>query len=311
VAWGPAPDLTERLEVNEGGTKHRVTLQGLASDTSYAYRVTANGEVLGTGIFRTSVGAGENDFSFIVLGDSGQGSPAQAAIASLMEKIPFSFAILPGDVIYEGGYESEFEPAYFIPYKRLIDHLPFFPVVGNHDLVSDQGKTFRENFFHPSGSLYYDFHWGDTHFIALDSTHSDDPGQRAWLDQTLAGSAASWKIVYFHHPPYNSGIFGNNAFIQRDFVPILEKYKVDVVFTGHAHSYERTFPINQVTYFVTGGGGGGLTQTGKSDFTAYSDSVYHLLLVEMTAGTLTVKAIDRNGTVFDSVTINKSGEING
>lgn len=227
-----------------------------------------------------------------------------------MEKLSFSFALLPGDVIYEGGYESEFEPAYFVPYKRLIDHLPFFPVVGNHDLVADRGKTFRENFFHPNGSLYYDFHWGSTHFIALDSTHSDDLEQRAWLEQTLAASAAPWKIVYFHHPPYNSGIFGNNALIQRDFVPILEKYRVDVVFTGHAHSYERTFPINQITYFVTGGGGGGLTQAGKSDFTAYSDSVYHLLLVEMTAGTLTVKALDRNGNSFDSVTISKAGPIN-
>lgn len=110
-----------------------------------------------------------------------------------------------------------------------------------------------------------------------------------------ADGAAPWKIVCFHHPPYNSGIFGNNAYIQRDFVPLLEKYQVDVVFTGHAHDYERTFPINQITYFVTGGGGAGLTKVGGSEFTAYAESVYHFLMVDMTAEVLTVKAIDRNG----------------
>lgn len=307
VEWGTAPDFTERLEVGaENGNKHFAILPHLASDTAYVYRVTTNEEAIGSGTFQTAKGPGENNFSFVIFGDSGEGTSAQKAIASVMRGLNFSFGMIVGDVIYDGGYETEFDPNYFAPYKSLIDHLPFFPVVGNHDLVADRGATFKQNFFHPQGNLYYDFYWGDTHFIALNSTYSDDPAQRAWLDQTLAGSTARWKIVYFHHPPYNSGIFGNNPYIQRDFVPILEKYHVDVVFTGHAHSYERTFPINQITYFVTGGGGGGLTPIGKSEFTAYADSLYHLLLAEMTPDTLTVKAIDRNGAVFDSVAISKS-----
>ena len=307
VEWGAAPNFTDRLEVGaQNGNKHFATLSNLTPNTAYVYRVTTNDEILGTGTFRTAKGPGENDFSFLIFGDSGQGTPAQRAMASVMGQLNFSFAIVVGDVIYDGGYETEFDPHYFAPYKGLIDHFPFFPVVGNHDLVADRGETFKQNFFHPQGNLYYDFHWGDTHFIALNSTYSDDPAQRAWLDQTLAGSTARWKIVYFHHPPYNSGIYGNNPYVQQDFVPILEKYHVDVVFTGHAHDYERTFPINQITYFVTGGGGGGLTPVGKSDFTAYAESRYHLLLAEMTADTLTIKAIDLNGAVFDSVAISKS-----
>ena len=174
-----------------------------------------------------------------------------------MEKLNFSFVIHTGDVVYDGGYDAEFDWHYFIPYKNLINRIPFFPVVGNHDLVADRGKTFMENFFHPEGNLYYDFYWGDTHFIALNSTFSGGSEQRAWLDQTLAGSFGRWKIVYFHHPPYNSGVFGDNPNIQQFFVPILEKHQVDLVFTGHAHSYERTHPIGGITYFVTGGGGGG------------------------------------------------------
>lgn len=148
-----APDLTERLEVHQGDrNKHQVTHPNLAPDTRYVYQVTANGERLGKGMFQTAKGPGDNHFSFIVFGDSGQGSSAQFAMASLMEKLDFSFALLPGDIIYDGGYESEFDLHCFVPYKNLINRLPFFPVVGNHDLVADRGKTFRENFFHLTGA---------------------------------------------------------------------------------------------------------------------------------------------------------------
>src|SRR5581483_11368302 len=81
VEWGIAPGLTDHLEVQEEGNKHRVTLPNLASDTVYEYRVTAGGDLLGKGTFRTTIGVGENDFSFIVFGDSGQGSSAQLAMA--------------------------------------------------------------------------------------------------------------------------------------------------------------------------------------------------------------------------------------
>ncbi|HZR45118.1 MAG TPA: Ig-like domain-containing protein, partial [Candidatus Manganitrophaceae bacterium] len=265
--WGVAPNLTFRFEEHASGNKHFVTFTGLAPDTLYRYRVTAGGLPLQEGTFRTAKAAQDNRFTFVVFGDSGIGSPEQAALASRMEKINPDLAFVAGDVIYEAGYDPEFDPRYFLPYQRLIDHLPFYPVVGNHDITADAGATFMSNFFHPDGRLYYDFHWGNTHFIALDSNDPSDPAQLAWLDQTLAQSQAGWKIAYFHHPPYNSGFFGD-AFknVREAFVPLFEKYHVDVVFTGHAHDYERTCPIladrcvaNGITYIVTGGGGAPLT----------------------------------------------------
>lgn len=96
VEWGAAPGLTEQLEVAESGNKHRVTLPNLAPDAAYSYRVTANGELLGEGTFRTAVGNGENGFSFIVFGDSGQASSAQAAMASLNGEAEFFLRPPPG-----------------------------------------------------------------------------------------------------------------------------------------------------------------------------------------------------------------------
>ena len=306
VDWGIAPTLSQHLDDSHPtGNKHFATLPNLSPNTTYAYRVIVNNGLLGQGTFQTAEAPGDNPFSFVVFADSGAGSPAQFRLASLMGKTTFSFAIIAGDVIYETGQDSEFDPHYFIPYMNLINHLPFFPVVGNHDIAADGGATFMANFFHPLGTLYYDFHWGDSHFIALDSNHPTDSQQLAWLNQTLATSTARWKIVYFHHPPYNSGIFGNNFDVQRNFVPLFDKYHVDVVFTGHAHDYERTIPINGITYFVTGGGGAALTAVGVSSFTAHSQSIYHLLVATITRNRLTLNATDANGTVFDSVTLTK------
>lgn len=306
VEWGADSTFTHRTEDHlPDGNKHFVTLSPLTPGTHYSYRVMVDGGILGQGDFQTAGGPGDNHFSFVAFGDSGTGSPAQLELASLMETLDFSFAIIAGDVIYESGLEGEFDPHYFIPYQRLINHLPFFPVAGNHDLKTDQGATFMSDFYHPTGKLYYDFHWGDTHFIALDSTNASDPNQMAWLTQTLSSSTSLWKIVYFHHPAYSSGSYGGYRYIQERFVPLFEKYHVDVVFNGHDHDYERTQPINGIVYIVTGGGGAYLRPVGHSAYTAFSQSIHHIVRAEMTSHTLTLNAIDPNGTIFDSSRITK------
>lgn len=294
-------------EGQNSGNKHFVTLPNLMPNTLYSYRVTVNSVLLGEATFETAKGAGDNNFTFVAFGDGGTGTADQAALALLMEKTSFSFGLIAGDVVYEKGYEGDFDPHYFVPYRKSINHLPFFPVVGNHDIETDGGVTFRSNFLHPTGRLYYDFHWGETHFIALNSNTPADPQQLAWLDQILARSAARWKVVYFHHPPHSSSTHGSNLEVQAHFVPLLEKYHVDIVFSGHDHDYERTQPINGVQYIVTGGGGAPLYPAGTSGFTAYSKSTHHIVIASMTAGTLTLRAADENGTVFDSFTLKKPG----
>ena len=127
-----------------------MTFPGLLPDTSYLYRVTVNGKLLGQGTFQTAKGPEDNRFSFVAFADSGVRSPDQLALASLMGKLDFSLAIIPGDVVYEEGYDPEFDPRYFLPYQNLINHVPFFPVVGDHDLVANgNGASFTANFFHP------------------------------------------------------------------------------------------------------------------------------------------------------------------
>ena len=105
----------------------------------------------------------------------------------------------------------------------------------------------------PSGTeQYYSVDIGTVHVIALDSQLSNaDAGQRAamrdWLIDDLMTSNQPWNIVVFHHPAYSKGEHHDSDVEQREidmretFAPVFEEYGVDVIYNGHAHSYERSW----------------------------------------------------------------------
>ncbi|WP_425423188.1 metallophosphoesterase family protein [Spirosoma spitsbergense] len=122
---------------------------------------------------------------------------------------------------------------------------------------------------------YYSFDYGPVHFVMLDSygknpvqVNSTSPivpkafyedtitvgytipnEQIAWLKQDLAATSQKWKIVYFHHPPYTRGTHDSESEselidIRMKINPILERFGVDMVVTGHSHVYERSYPLH-------------------------------------------------------------------
>ena len=100
---------------------------------------------------------------------------------------------------------------------------------------------------------YYSSDFGNVHIISLDSqlSNSDDDLRGAmqdWLTADLEASAEQdWIIVIFHHPPYSKGENHDSDLEQREidmritFAPVFEQYGVDAVYSGHAHSYERSW----------------------------------------------------------------------
>jgi hypothetical protein len=74
-----------------------------------------------------------------------------------------------------------------------------------------------------------------------------------WLEQDLAQNTRDWLIVFFHHPPYSKGSHdsdnladsgGRMADMRANVLPLLEAYGVDLVLSGHSHSYERSFLLD-------------------------------------------------------------------
>jgi hypothetical protein len=285
-------------------------IDGLEPDTLYCYTV-ANGVPLQnrTG-FRTAPAAGDPDpVRFLVFGDSGGGNGDQHALRDKMYEFPYSLILHTGDLAYDSGTLGQYEETVFGVYEGLFRNLPFFPAAGNHDYRTDDGAPFRSVFALPAdnGEKWYSFDWGPVHFVALD-TESDYATQARWLDRDLAATRLPWKIVYMHRPPYSSGHHGSDTNLRKKLAPVLEKHGVQLVLAGHDHDYERIKPQRGVHYMVTGGGGKGTREVGRSTFTEFSAEVIHFVYGEIIGDKLVLHAIDASGQEFDSVVIPRRSE---
>jgi len=127
--------------------------------------------------------------------------------------------------------------------------------------LTDSGKGAKQQIDHESN---YSFDYGSAHFVFLDANPHlfdavlDGPAitaapqltfppypsvLRDWLIHDLDSSSQPWKFVVFHQPAFSSG----NATVRnnqmRAVAKFLEDHGVNMVFNGHEHNYQRTFPI--------------------------------------------------------------------
>jgi 3',5'-cyclic AMP phosphodiesterase CpdA len=243
---------------------------------------------------------------FIVFGDSGTGDAYQRAVAQQMQTVPYDFALHTGDIAYGSGMPNELEEHFFDVYRKLTRSFAVFPITGNHDFKTAGAKPFFDAFDLPKNAptglqeRYYSFDWGNVHFVALD-TELMNAQQAAWLDADLSANQREWVVAFGHRPPFSSGEHGSSNTFRKVFSRVLEKHRVPLVLSGHEHNYERTRPINGVTYIVTGGGGRETRPVGHSTFTAYAEDVLHFVYIEVRGPELVLHAIDGVGRQFDSV----------
>ncbi len=276
----------------------------LEPDTIYCYQVAdTTGAITDRTGFRTAPAPdSDRPVRFLAFGDSGGGGPDQYALLEQMYTVPFDLIIHTGDLAYDDGTIGQYEDNVFGVYGDLFRNKPFFPASGNHDYHTMQGAPFREVFNLPgdSGEKWYSYDWGRVHFVALD-TEADYSEQVKWLERDLAANQLPWKVIYMHRPPYSSGSHGSDTTLRNKLAPVLKKYGVQLVLSGHDHDYERMKPQDGTAYVVSGGGGVGTKSVGKSSFTAFSEDVIHFVYVEVTADELTLHAIDATGREFDSM----------
>jgi hypothetical protein len=94
--------------------------------------------------------------------------------------------------------------------------------------------------------LNFSYDHGDAHWVVLDSNRYMDwnnPVLREWLEKDLASTTKTWKFVVFHHSCFHSSRKHQDGVRMRLVADIFQKHGVDIVFTGHVHTYERTFPL--------------------------------------------------------------------
>ncbi|TAM45759.1 MAG: metallophosphoesterase family protein [Acidobacteria bacterium] len=315
-----APDGVWRTATSpEVGTRHVVAITGLPSGAEINYRVLSAGVQLAPeSSFRAPRDGTETRFRFAVIGDTAEGGSVLTDIADRLVESGADFAVHTGDVVYPTGAQQNYDKTFFLPLARWLLHGPVLPALGNHDVMTGRGSAYLSNFVVPpngvtQSSRFYAIRQANALFVCLDvesSSYGADSPQYDWLVRTLSASTATWKFVYFHEPPYSSG--HPNHLVRLILCPLFEHFGVDIVFSGHVHLYERTWPIRDfvpsgrgVVYITEGGGGSPLSDFHQEDYTAFVAARFGYTEVQIDGGTLDLTAHDPSGAVFDSLVLDK------
>lgn len=260
-------------------TDHAVMLSSLSADSRYYYNIgtTSNATTSNDAApyFYTSPAAGTSKATRIwAIGDFGLNSAAQRRVYNAFRDVNqttyTNVWLMLGDNAYYSGTDSEYQSGVFNIYADLFRKTCVWPTLGNHDGVSANSDTqsgayyviFALPKYAEAGGIasgteaYYSFDFGRIHFICLDSEGSNTSvggAMLTWLQSDLAATTQDWIIAFFHHPPYSKGSHdsdnpgdssGKMTAMRQNALPILEAGGVDLVLSGHSHSYERSYLLN-------------------------------------------------------------------
>jgi len=275
VRYGTTPGSLSQSAVGNTGTEHNVALSGLLPDTRYYYSIGTSAGAL----------AGDTSYTFVtgpptgiaratriwVIGDSGEANRGARDVRDAYKDFTGARAtdtwLMLGDNAYRDGTDAEYQAAVFDIYPEMLRQTPVWSTLGNHDGHSassaSQSGTYYDIFTLPrngeAGGLasgteaYYSFDRSNIHFVVLDSYDSDrsvNGTMLSWLENDLAATQQDWLIAFWHHPPYTRGSHNSDnegplIDMRENALPLLESYGVDLVLTGHSHSYERSYLIDQ------------------------------------------------------------------
>lgn len=313
-------------------TIHEIKLTDLEAESPYFYRVEAEdaeGRKIGSELlsFQTA-NRRDTPFAFGVIGDTQYNPRVSKILTDMLWMQRPNFFVIAGDLVDTGPEKWQWTEQFFPGISPLASRVCLFPVIGNHE---QNTKHYYDYMSLPEPEYYYQFSYGNADFFILDSNKECGPGseQWKWLETALEESDAVWKFVSYHHPSYSSdeddygdmwrgrSVYGDQRL--RPLSKLYDKYGVDIVWNGHIHSYERSWPLvddkvveqRGTIYLVTGGGGGGLEVAGpiKPYFQNNVKHGHHYCLVGVNGRTLEFKAFDQEGRLFDYLKIDKRGRV--
>lgn len=172
-----------------------------------------------------------------------------------------SFVVTAGDQIQSGNLQAseadyrtfqdnEAEYAGYLA-PKLLRSIPVATTIGNHDCLS---SNYSYHFNNPNrdtgyGATYagadYYFTYGDSIFLVLNTNNSDVEEHERFISEALSSNKnVGWRIVAMHHDIFGSGEHSNDEDIislRTALLPILRKYDINLVLTGHDHTYARAF----------------------------------------------------------------------
>jgi tartrate-resistant acid phosphatase type 5 len=183
-----------------------------------------------------------------------------------------------------GEEDDDWFFTYFQPYRYVLNRVPVYPSIGNHDADETEERDDRaqveDNFYlrermaseEAAGrasfcpGLFYRFNYGsDIEFVCIDTSKEDFfrgyrlfefPKHWDFIEQSFPAGRPrpQWRIPFSHHPLYSAGPQHHNTRGMERLLPLFERSGVRVMFTGHEHNFQHSrTPL--LDHFVTGAAG--------------------------------------------------------
>ena len=275
--------------------------EDLQEATTYYYRV-GDGEHWSS-VRSFTTGYQNTGIQALVLGDLQESNNTNLeGILNAVGIENYDLTIQTGDLVDNGGsyalWNNTFSMLEELPTGRLF-------AIGNHE----QSGSLDPNaliYNQEGGSSYYSAQYGNV-FVATIAYNSFSQQVLEQLKADAQASQATWKILVTHQPPYYTNkVAGMDASTQQAIAQAVQEAGIDVVLSGHDHSYARTEPLYNgevdqekgITYFICGSLGEksyGVTNTPEFHF-AKATNDYQALYTTLstTADTLTIQVYDYN-----------------
>ncbi len=307
------PATTELRTFVTGGYQaanvNSVTLGGLVAGTTYEYQVAAgNNWPEATESFTASAaGAAQK---FFVLGDIQAEDTTN--ITRIFEKLRaggYDFGIQTGDAVDKPTQFTELNGVVGLLNAKELGSADVIHVLGNHEFEGDGNADIAGSVFalpaHSPGSCWSTT-YGNVYVAVINySGNAGDMKTAAeWLVQDAQKSDAAWKILTVHQPAYYTNATGGNAPMTAYIPAAAEAAGIDVVFSGHDHSFARTNPLkggeidaeDGVYYYICGSSGEKSYSINSQNVFDYS-KVFAKATTEFNAVYLSVEATQSKMTI--------------
>jgi len=317
------------------------TATKLSPGTRYTYRIVTSGGSTAWKSFTTARASLDRSWTFLAFGDTqveNTGVPENIIDTAVAKNSSAPLLLHAGDVVNKPNSITQWRQFMAATYPTRTTK-NWLISIGNHEQCvllkkcsSGSGQAFRSYYTWPRNGVakqgatwYYTDHQG-VRFIVLDTFDGDLKRQAAFLETALKSNKQRWTVVLQHAGPFASRPDRNNSKIRSALLPLYNKYKVDLVLSGHDHSYDRGYygsNKNSTVYAVSVSGkkfydasakdwnrGGATRVAGAVQTATYQtvtvskDSlVYRAVVGYKGKGSSTSKKV---GQVLDQVTITKN-----
>ncbi|MDG1891111.1 MAG: metallophosphoesterase family protein, partial [Verrucomicrobiota bacterium] len=305
--------------------RHFATLRNLKPGVTYVYSVGDGSEDGWSEIAEfTTAPESVKPFTFIYMGDAQNGLDRWGSLVhtAFRERPDAAFYIMAGDLVNRGNDRDDWD-SFFANAHDIYDRRQLVPAIGNHESQGGHPTLYLENFdLFKNGPATiekeraYSFEYSNAIFVILDTT-SSVKDQTLWLEKTLSQSSAIWKFVVYHHPAYSSTPNRDNPTIRDEWLPVFDKYHVDMALQGHDHAYLRTFPMKgnvkvsspkDGTVYIVSVSGTKMYDQDPRDYTEFgmtNTSTFQVLDVHISGNRLIYRAYDIDNNLKDELVIEK------